>query len=218
MKRIIPFKKRMNFKTNVNEITSIALENTLHNNNQTVEGDIIINGTYKITETSTQVDEFEFKIPMSIEIDKKYDTENMKIEINDFYYEVINDNILEVNIEILLDNIIEIEEPKQDDVQPIKETIEPKKEERCIEEEIEDTVEQENIKNVPYMKNIFENFKEEAEEYSTYHIYIVREGDTLEKIMTTYNITKEKLSEYNNTDEIKLGDKIIIPEQNVKNQ
>lgn len=208
MKRIIPFKKRMNFKTNVNEITSIALENTLHSENKLVEGDIIINGTYKITESSTQVDDFEFKIPINIEIDKKYDTDNMKIEINDFYYEVINDNILEVNIEILLDNIIEKEEKI---IEINKEKI---NEERCIEEEVEEKTTEEEV---PYMNNIFENFKEETEEYSTYHIYIIREGDTLEKIMTTYNITREKLAEYNDIDNIKIGEKIIIPNQNVKN-
>jgi len=215
MKKIIPFKKEIAFKTNVNEITSIALENTLHNNKQTVEGDIIINGTYKITESSPQVDEFEFKIPMNIEIDKKYETSNIKIEINDFYYEVINNSILEVNIEILLDNIIEKELPEIIEQKELPENIiEPKQEERCIEEETEDK--KEEIEEIPYMTNIFEKFNEQ-EEYSTYHIYIMREGDTLEKIMTTYNITKEKLAEYNDLDEIKLGEKIIIPEQNAKN-
>lgn len=213
MKKIIPFQKNMTFKTNVNEITSIALENTLHNNNQSVEGDILINGTYKITETSMQVEEFEFRIPMNIEIDKKYSTENMKIEINDFYYELIDNNILDVNIEIMLDNIIEKEEPKEEKKEEIEqEKIEIKEiNERCIEEEPEP------IENEQYMKKIIEGIKEETEEYSTYHIYIVREGDTLEKIMTTYNITKERLLEYNDIEELKLGDKIIIPEQNDKN-
>ena len=64
--------------------------------------------------------------------------------------------------------------------------------------------------------DIFNDFSEETDEYSTYHVYIVREGDTLETIMTKYETTKEKLSEYNDLTEIKLGDKIIIPEkQNV---
>ena len=227
MKKIIPFKKQLTFKTNVNEITSIALENTLHTKQNEIEGDLIINGTYKITETSELIDNFEFKIPMNIELDEKYITENIIIDINDFYYEIINNSILEVNIEILLDNLIEkIEEPKIE-----KETI--KLEERCIEEEtleqeipepqiqeqIKETKEEQKkeIKNEEKnIINIFENIIEQ-EEYKTYYVYIVREGDNLETIQTKYNVTKDLLEEYNDLTEIKLGDKIIIKEKNANN-
>jgi hypothetical protein len=214
MEKRIDFKKELAFKTNVSEITSIALENTLKTQENMVEGDLIINGTYKITETSTKVDAFEFVIPLNIEIDDKYSTEQIQIDINDFYYEVINNSVLEVNVEILLENIIEkqnrqekvIEEPIS--IKPSIENNKQKEEnkieekERCIEEETE----QKEI-------NIFENITKEQEEYSTYHIYIVREGDTLETILNKYNITKEKMSEYNDIAELKIGDKIIIPEQ-----
>ena len=209
MRKIIPFKKQFSFKTNVSEITSISLENTLHNNDKEIEGELIITGTYKITETSTQVDKFEFKIPINIEIDPKYDTENMKIDINDFYYEIINNTILEVNIEILIDNIIELEEKTEQEIQkeqPIK--IEPERNnERCIEEENETVIEEPAL-----IKNIFENFKEEQEDYSTYHVYIVRENDSLDTILSKYNTTKETINEYNDISEIRIGDKIIIPQ------
>ena len=75
MKKIIPFKKNLTFNTNVSEITSISLENTLNYKNYNVLGDLIISGTYKITDTSIKVDNFEFKIPIEIEIDKKYITD-----------------------------------------------------------------------------------------------------------------------------------------------
>lgn len=229
MKKLIPFKKELTFKTNVSEITSIALENTLKENNNIIQGDLIINGTYKITETSTKVDEFEFIIPMNIEIDNKYLTQDVIIDINDFYYEIINNNILEVNIEIVIDNIIEkIEESEQSEITTIPvENIKVEKEERCVEEETmemnEQSLKQEQIKEKMEQQeikekniDIFNDFSEETDEYSTYHVYIVREGDTLETIMTKYETTKEKLSEYNDLTEIKLGDKIIIPEkQNV---
>ena len=39
----------------------------------------------------------------------------------------------------------------------------------------------------------------------------MRSEDTIESVMTKYNITKEVLSQYNDLDNIKLGDKIIIP-------
>ncbi len=100
MKKIIPLKKQIPFKTNVNEITSISLENTLHNNKNEIEGELIITGAYKITDTSTKTDEFEFKIPTNIKIDEKYDCEKKIKEIEDFYYEIINSNKLNVNIEV----------------------------------------------------------------------------------------------------------------------
>ena len=221
MKKIIPFKKQLTFKTNVSEVTSIALENTLKEKNNTIQGDLIISGTYKITETSTKVDDFEFIIPMNIEIDNKYITDDIIIDINDFYYETINNNLLEVNIEIMIDNIIEKEEQKEkaETIPEPLENITIQKEERCIEEEKEEKEEkQEEVpkeKNEKQEKNndIFNNFSEETDEYTTYHVYIVREGDTLETIMAKYETTKDELNQYNDLTEIKLGDKIIIPQK-----
>lgn len=204
MKKIIPFKKNLNFKTNVSEITSISLENTLQKNKNNVEGDLIITGNYKITDTSTNVDNFEFKIPVNIEIDKKYMIDNMVIDIDDFYYEIINNNTLEVSIDVMLDNIVEKQMIKQVEefelIKDLKADIKNGNEERCIEEE-----------SPKDMSEIFETINNEKEDYSTYHVYIVREGDTLENIISKYNTTKEKLEPYNDLNEIKLGDKIIIP-------
>ena len=212
MKKTITFEKQLVFKTNLNEITSIALENTLKCEDNTVEGDLIINGTYKIIETSPNVENFEFTIPINIEIDNRYITKEIQIDISNFYYEVLNNNMLKVNIEILLDNLIErLEENK---IQ--KETL-PIQEERCIEEP-DEIIEKKN-KNEEQTKietkeiDIFKMI-EDQEEYATYHVYIIRKEDTLETIINKYNISKEKLSEYNNINEIKLGDKIIIPTQN----
>lgn len=217
MKKTIAFEKQLAFKTNLNEITSIALENTLKCEENTVEGDLIINGTYKITETSINVENFEFTIPMNIEIDNKYITKEIQIDISNFYYEVLNNNTLKVNIEILLDNLIE----KLEENKIPKEEL-PIQEERCIEEpdipeeiepiEVPKTIKEE-VKTETKEIDIFKTI-EDQEEYATYHVYIIRKEDTLETIMNKYNITKEKLSEYNNINEIKLGDKIIIPTQN----
>lgn len=222
MEKKIDFKKQLNFKTNVSEITSIALENTLKVQDNMVEGDLIINGTYKITDTSTNVDDFEFIIPINIEIDDKYIADQIQIDISDFYYEILNNSILEVNIEILLENIIEKPQIKEEKIKeapmsiktPIekneisKEDLIINQAERCIEEETKPEKELENNEI-----DIFDNITNDKEEYSTYHIYIVREGDTLETISNKYNISKEKMNEYNDLNELKIGDKIIIPEQ-----
>lgn len=64
--------------------------------------------------------------------------------------------------------------------------------------------------NINNETNIFNGFNEE-ENYVTYRVYRIMEGDTLDKILEKYNITKEKLSQYNNIEDIKPGDKLIIP-------
>ena len=51
--------------------------------------------------------------------------------------------------------------------------------------------------------------------YLTYKIYIVKENDTIESIISKYSVSKELLDSYNYLSDIKLGDKIIIP-TNVK--
>ena len=50
-----------------------------------------------------------------------------------------------------------------------------------------------------------------TETYTTYYVYIVKEEDTIDKIITRYSITKEDLEYYNDIADIKVGDKIIIP-------
>ena len=68
----------------------------------------------------------------------------------------------------------------------------------------------ENNVDTKEIKSLFSNMSEE-ETFSTYHVYIMREDDTVESIMTKYSINKEILSQYNDVENIKLGDKIIIP-------
>ena len=59
--------------------------------------------------------------------------------------------------------------------------------------------------------SLFSSFDSSTETYSTYSIYIVRENDSIENIMTKYNTTREQLEEYNDLSDMKIGSKIIIP-------
>lgn len=183
MKKIVPFKKEISFKTNLKEITSISLEHNLNINDHLINGSFNISGEYKMLETSVNEEEFNYEIPFTVQVDDKYIMDNAIIDIDDFYYEVKENNILEINIDVLIDNLEE----------KILENS------RCIEEEKEEK------------KDIMEVLTStEEEKYKSYTVYIVRENDTLETIMNKYNITKEKLAEYNDLSELKIGDKIII--------
>ena len=203
MKKIIPLKKDVIFKTNISEIISISLENTLQVKEQLLKGEFIISGEYKISDKSNTVDPFNLELPFSIIIDEKYDTSKASLDIDDFYYEIINDNVLRVAIDVLLDKLEEkiiIEE----DFDLIDET--PKREvieERCIEEEI-------MPKEEPLKEKISSNISY-SEEFVTYNVCIIREGDTLDKIIEKYNIDIDEINKYNDTSDLKLGDKLIIP-------
>jgi len=77
-------------------------------------------------------------------------------------------------------------------------------EEETMDEELNVINNNENENN-----NIFEPNKEEK--YVTYRVYKVEENDTIDTIITKYNVTKEMLADYNNIENITPGDKLIIP-------
>ena len=220
MKNIIPFKKDVIFKTNLSEITSISLENTLNLKDDTISGDFIISGDYKVTDKSTSVEPFNLNIPFEIVLDDRFETSKATIDIDDFYYEIVNNNVLSVSIDVLVDHLQEkplIEMEELVDVTPVRtvldleeEEMENSVEERCIEEE--DTLPKRNVENIEEKINsIFSNGTFNDEVYVTYNVFIIRDGDTLDSIMEKYNITQSELEKYNDLSNLQLGDKLIIP-------
>ena len=107
MKKIIPFRKEIDFKTNISEITSISLEHKLSINNHNINGEFIITGDYKVSDNSKTVESFNKVIPFEIMLDDKYDTTKANVDIDDFYYEIINDKILSISIDVCVDKLSE---------------------------------------------------------------------------------------------------------------
>lgn len=225
MKKIVPFKKDMLFNSNVSEITSISLEHDLKvQEGNTIGGNFIINGEYKMSDSSFNTEPFNFELPCNINLDERYILDNVIVDIDDFYYEVVNSNILEVNIDVLIDKLDEkeLEENILNEIKmPSAEMpeLEEVREESTMEEEINDVVENDNLsdrcieeEDLSSVTSIFDNFNDDLETYQAYKVYIVREGDTLENIIQKYGVSKEYLEQYNDLNEINLGDKIIIPD------
>lgn len=198
MKKIIPFKKEIIFDNDLAEITSISLEHNLEVKDYNITGNFEISGTYKMTITSQNLERFNYDIPFEISMDDRFDLKNSTLDIDDFYYEIINNKILAINIDVLVDNIEEKEIEKIDDIKEIN--IEPI-ETRCIEEEQDKKIE---------VENVFSSIST-SETYKSYTVYIVRENDNIESILNKYNVSKEDLEDYNNIEELKIGDKLIIP-------
>lgn len=193
MNKIIPFNKEIKFDENIGEITSIALDDNLNfKDSHTISGDLIIRGSHKYGDLE---EEFNYPIPTTIAVDDKYDTSKAKIIIDDFYYEILNDDTLKVKIDLILDNLLF----KEEKITPI------------VEEVTSDYDEMEpNEVSSEVITDLF-NETNTDKEYSVYRVYVVVEGDTLNKILEKYNITSEELSHYNDINNIKPGIKLIIP-------
>ena len=197
MKKIVPFTKDLMFKTKIGEITSIALDNTLKLDRENVSGEFIVSGTYKMLEASSLEEEFKYNIPVDITIDSKYETKNCVISIDDFSYEIINEEKLKVNISVMLDDL----DIKEDPIEKV-EVVLPDDERNSLEydlldNEIESDLEnlflesKESIKletslkkeesnlNVNIEKentlenNLFENISD-AHEYSIYRVILLK--------------------------------------------
>lgn len=141
MKKIIPFIKDLNFQTKISDVTSIALEHNLSMENaDSIVGNFIVSGKYKINNVSINEEDFDITVPFDITLDDKYDSTKVQIDIDDFYYEIINEEVLRVHIDVLINNLVYIkkEELRNNEVEfledkeeikiPINEEIMPKEE------------------------------------------------------------------------------------------
>lgn len=209
MKKIVPFKKDIIFQTDIVEVIGISLEHNLEKKEDSkVCGNFIISGDYKVTENSLSLEKFHYELPFEINLDEKYILKNMEISIDDFYYEIINNKVLSISIEVLMDKLEEkeIEKIEIEEEETIDQKIEEEK--KDMEDKNERCIDTEEITE----------FKSETEEiYKSYKVYIVREGDTLESILEKYGITKSELEDYNDLSTFKINDKIIIPTDNETN-
>ena len=137
MKQIISFEKEIAFKTMIGEVTSISLEHTLaFQGPSTISGDMIVSGTYKMTEASTLEEDFQYAIPVDIMLTKELEEDNRSIAIHNFTYDIRNEDTLHLYIDVLVKGreVIDLEEDKEEVIEPVREE-QPK----IDEEQVEDT-------------------------------------------------------------------------------
>ena len=206
MKTIIPYEKDIKFDTKIAEITSISLEHNEETRGEEISGDFIVSGNYKVHQISVNKEDFSYKIPFTIELTDNIDKDSIKIDINDFTYDIKDNNILVVKIELSFD----YEEIVKEEIDDIEErTTEEKLDEEIANLISEDDNEEEQVVQKEEVNEIIDSNNENT--YVLYHVYIVNENDTLDSICQKYNTTKEIIHEYNDFDEIKIGDKLLIP-------
>lgn len=117
MKKIISFEKKLDFPSMIGEVTAISLDHDLKFiDASTVSGEFTISGNYKLTEASRLEEKFEYHVPSDIILNEKLDLSTAKIEIDDFYYEIENDDIMICYIDVKIEGVEEImEEPEEEE-------------------------------------------------------------------------------------------------------
>lgn len=203
--------------------------------------DIALSNNYNTETLLVDIDDFRYEIisdkELKVNIDLYIDGEIIEPPLP---REPIEEELPEIDIDIrtLEEEILSTikEEPKEYKV--VEEHI-LTKEENLNEEEIstiieeseridllkdmltndkENTMTEEKNKNINNNTNTNETINnniftpnQDEEKYVTYRVYKVTETDTIDTIITKYNVTKELLSDYNNIENIIPGDKLIIP-------
>ena len=234
MNKIIPFNKDITFNEKIGEIESIALDDTLKfETPYSIKGELIVRGCHKNQDVES---DFSYPLPIEIAVDSKYNTEKANISIDDFYYEIINDNVLRVKIDLILDDLYYKEEEIIPESRKIDFDLDIKKEDDLLDAslDLEKDGKDAFTSNVNLEKqgneslkaslelekgikeeknNVLDLFKETdgEKEYSVYRVYVVTDNDTLDSILNKYKITKDELEKYNDLSSIKPGTKLIIP-------
>ena len=234
MKKIVPFNNVLTLPTDVYEITAISLEHDIKKEVDAISGVFSITGEYKTTAGSVYQDNFAFELPFDIALGCTYNLDTLIVDIDDFRYELIENNKLKVNIDLYIDGeevtgdsdnlftekeYAQLKAAEEDTPQVIfddRTSSNTEKEPDLLTEMLTDKEEpMENNNDIINDNdneniNIFNGFNED-EKYVTYHVYPVTENDTLDKILEKFGITKDELAKYNGNLDIHPGDKLIIP-------
>lgn len=110
MQKVISFDKTLDFKTMIGEVTSISLDPKLaFSDDSTISGELVISGKYKLTAASRLEDDFIFHLPVEIVLTESLDEETRNVTIDDFRYEVQEDDSLSCHIDLLVEGVEKIE-------------------------------------------------------------------------------------------------------------
>jgi len=212
MQKKVEIKKKIEFSSMIGEISAISLENNLKFvDNNSIDGELIILGKYKETSASRLEEDFHFEIPVDISLTEAVDASTGKIEIGDFYYDIVDGNSLLCNIEVTIDALEVLEEERECDGDPIdeKEIEIPHIEEKNIITTVEEEREEDNTVK---KESFFQIDNEET--YGTFVVYLVQQNETINSIIEKYQTSIEEIEKYNDIKNILPGSKVIIPVSN----
>lgn len=231
MRKVISFDKNLEFKTMIGEVTSISLDPSLEFSlDGDISGELVISGKYKLTTASRIEEDFSFSLPIEIALSEALDESTRNVYIDDFRYKIEDDDILNCHIDLVVEGVEKVCELVEEDMdEKIVSDVESLRDEAWEEgskesSEIQlnqnvsiveqvNTVEVEKEEEEHSVGSLFSSFKDSDESFATYSVYIVRENDTVDTIMSKYNVHREELEDYNDLGNLVVGSKVIIPTQ-----
>lgn len=207
MNNIIPFKKSIIFKTKISEITDISLTHDYKIMDDMIEGKFYLSGQYKMTQASVINEDFYYNIPFSIALGDRIKKETINLKLDDFKYSFKNDTFT-MNVDL------NMEYEQEEEERSVEEVIEKDKELKDDEKiEIENQTKingvESEIDNTT-INSLLSNINN-TNKFTTYKVHIVRNDDTFESIAAKYNISLDNIKEYNKTETLNVGDKVLVP-------
>ena len=233
MRKVISFDKKLEFKTMIGEVTSISLDpNLKFSDDNDITGELVISGKYKLTAASRLEEDFLFSLPLEIALSEHLEEETRNVYVDDFRYDVDNDDdSLNCHIDLVVEGVEKIEVENEEIIND-RASIEPSEnfyeDSSLLSDEMvkkindnqivamdnvtsKDDIQDDKIVENNSTYSLFSSFSDSDESFSTYSVYIVRENDTLESIMSKYKVHREELEDYNDLNNLMIGTKIIIP-------
>ena len=233
MRKVISFDKKLEFKTMIGEVTSISLDpNLKFSDDNDITGELVISGKYKLTAASRLEEDFLFSLPLEIALSEQLEEETRIVYVDDFRYDVDNDDdSLNCHIDLVVEGVEKIEVENEEIIND-RVSIEPSEnfyeDSSLLSDEMvkkindnqivamdnvtsKDDIQDDKIVENNSTYSLFSSFSDSDESFSTYSVYIVRENDTLESIMSKYKVHREELEDYNDLNNLMIGTKIIIP-------
>ena len=221
---IVPYEKEIVFNTKIKEICSISLEYEANVLDEELSGDFILVGEYKVHELSVNKEPFKYRIPFSIELSDDIIRDSIKHDINNFTYEIVDEDTLKVNIEFNITYEVVEDKVKKEEIeeQEKKNEVEENTEARINipsldipvdtilpkEEKEDNKVEEPNTPDNIVLNNSLNTINT----YVTYHIHILDDGESIDSISLKYNVPTDVLKEYNDNIKWEKGSKVLIPE------
>lgn len=175
--------------------------------------------TYEVVDSSILRVNIDFNVIGSLLEKEEKEEETVFRDATDLFEETSDEEMVEIptyNLEESEEQIEDIGKVKEGEIiEDVKEDtlVETGQENNIVEETSEDR--NENMDTQSKTEDtIINSLNGVEEEYATYHIHMVSDGESVETICTMYNSNLNILSEYNDLNNLAQGDKLIIPENN----
>ena len=124
MQKVISFDKNLEFKTMISEITSISLDQHLaFMDESSISGELVISGKYKLTAASRLEEDFIFFLSIEIVLTEKLEEATRKVTIEDFRYDIQEDDTLDCHVELLIEGVEIIDVDEEEDTNDDRECV-----------------------------------------------------------------------------------------------